>query len=371
MGKNLFTEVAGRLCAVSFAVAIALCGLSALAMANGTPSAESVASDQTNVQGVVSYPQPPADLDPLSASDAELEQYGFPPRPDAQSAPEAYTHWQKLVSVPRIASPKLQQTTIYNSPAQHVLIGETLDNLSVSTTSDNWSGYAVTGAKGTFTKNDSFIFLEWVVPIAQQAFGVCNGVWDYSSQWDGFDGFYSGDVLQAGTEADAYCSDSMYGTFYSSWIEWYPFAETRVSVPAAQPGDLMGSEVSYTTASPHGHAYLANYTLQQAASYAFNPPSTTTFVGNSAEWIEERPGFSTGLADLTNYVADQFNSAYANNTSSYFYPGSSPAGTTTFALTMTCPPWTPSSSCSSTTHMSTPNLSGLETLWFYDSTPAY
>ena len=112
----------------------------------------SVASDQTNAQGVVIYPQPPSDLDPLSASDAELAQYGFPPRPDAQSVPEVYAHWQKLVSVPRVANPKLSQTTIYNGPAQHVVIGETLDNGILSTTSSNWSGYAVTGANGTFSK---------------------------------------------------------------------------------------------------------------------------------------------------------------------------------------------------------------------------
>ena len=370
MKKKLFAEVVGRLCAVGFSVAIALCGLSSLAMANGAPPAESVASDQTNVQGVVLYPQPPPDLDPLSASDAELAQYGFPPRPDAQSVPEAYAHWLKLVSVPRVANPKLSQTTIYNGPARHVSIGETLDNGIVSTTSNNWSGYAVTGANGTFRKNNNFIFFEWVVPIAQQAFGVCNGFWDYSSQWDGFDGFGSGDVLQAGTEADAYCSGGTKVTFYSSWIEWYPFSETRVSVPAAQPGDLMGSEVWYSTTSPHGNAYLVNYTLQQAQGYSFNPPSGTTLVGNSAEWVVERPGISTGLADLTNYVADQFNYDYAYN-GSYFYPGSSPAGTTTYAIKMTCPPWTPSSSCSSTTHISTPYLYGLSTLWFYDSAPAF
>lgn len=371
MRKKLFMEVVGRLCAVGFSVAIALCGLSTLAVANGTPPAGSVASDQTNVQGVVSYPQPPADLDPLSASDAELAQYGYPPRPDNKSTPEVYSHWQKLVSVPRVANPTLSQTTIYNGPARHVLTGKTLDNGIVSTSSSNWSGYAVTGTSGTFAQNESLIFAEWVVPVAQQAVGVCNGFWDYSSQWDGFDGFNSGDALQAGTEVDAYCSGSTKYTFYSSWIEWYPFAETRVSAPAAEPGDLMGSEIWYTTASPQGHAYLVNYTLQQAGGYAFNPPSGTTFVGNSAEWLVEGPEISTGPADLTNYVADQFNIDYAYNRSSFFFPGSSPAGTTTYAISMTCPPWTPSSSCSSRTTISTPYLYGLYTLGFYDSAPAF
>jgi hypothetical protein len=335
--KKLVAEVAGRLRVVGFSVAIALCAPSSLALANGTPPPESVATDQTSAQEVVTYPQPPAGFNPLSASDAEFEQYGFPPRPDAQSAPDQYAHWKKLVSVPRVANPTLQQTTIYNGPAQGVLAGDSLHNGAVSTTSTNWSGYAVTGKNGTFTKNGSAIYAEWVVPIAQQAFGVCNGGTDYSSQWIGFDGFNSGDVLQAGTEVDAYCSGST-SIFYSSWIEWYPFSETKVSAPVTQPGNLMGSEVWYTTASLNVHAYIANYTLNQSATYAFSPPSTITYVGNSAEWIEERPGVGGGLADLTNYVADQFNFDYANNIKSNFYPSKSPGDTKRYALSMICPP---------------------------------
>ena len=360
----------GRLCTALAIAALALGSRATLVMAAGAPPAGSVAIDQSPVQNIVAYPQPPANLNPLSASDAVLEQNGYPPRPDAVNAPSAYARWQKMVSARRVANSVMQATTIYNGPAQHVLAGRSIANGTVSTTSTNWSGYAVTGASGTFAHNKSFIFAEWIVPVAQQAFGVCNGFWDYSSQWDGFDGFGSGDVLQAGTEADAFCSASGKSTFYSSWIEWYPFAETRVSVPAVQPGDLMSAEVWYTTSAPFGHAYLVNYTLNQAQSYAFNPPSGTIFQGNSAEWVEERPGISSGLADLTNYVADPFNITYAYNQTSFFYPGSSPAGTTIYAIRMTCPPWTPSSACSSTTTISTPHLYGLDTLWFYDSGPA-
>src|SRR5207249_1422486 len=125
----------------------------------------------------------------------------------------------------------------------------------------------------------------WIVPVAQQAFGVCNGGWNYSSQWVGFDGFGSNDVLQAGTEVDAYCASSVPGSFYSSWIEWFPFSEIRVSVPAVHPGDVMLAEVWYTTTYPPGHAYIVNYTLQQAQVYAFAPPAGVSYLGNSAEWV--------------------------------------------------------------------------------------
>jgi hypothetical protein len=104
---------------IALGAAIVFGGLSSLAMGQETRVPESATTNQTTVQGVVTYPQPPAGFDPLTASDKELKRYGFPPRPDAHKAPEAYRHWRALVSVPRGANPTLQQTNIYNGPAQH------------------------------------------------------------------------------------------------------------------------------------------------------------------------------------------------------------------------------------------------------------
>lgn len=272
------------------------------AMAGGSPPPKSVARDQRIARAVVQYPKPPRDSDPLSASEAELANYGVPPRPDVQKAPMAFHYWKKLVSVPRVTNGSVGQTKIYNGPIQQPSVVGTLKNGSVSLTSANWSGYAVDAASGTFTFNNSAVFSEWVVPVAQQPFGVCDGSWDYSSQWIGFDGLSSGDVLQAGTEADAYCSGSTLDSFYSAWIEWFPFSEIRVAQPIVQAGNLMQAEVWYTTTPPFGHAYLANLTLGQAAAYAFDPPPGIAFQGDSAEWVLERPGLETGLANLTNYV---------------------------------------------------------------------
>jgi hypothetical protein len=365
-------EIAELLWALAFSITIALGIRPTPAMAAGGPFAATIANDQSVAQSVVAYGQPPAGFDPVSASDADLDRYGFPPRPDPQNAPGAFTQWQRLVSVPLAPSPQLTQTTIQNGPPQHFTTGQVLSNGNVASTSNNWSGYAVVGPSGTFTSNGSFVFQEWVVPVAQTAFGVCNGVPVYSSQWDGFDGANSSshDLLQAGSEADAACSGSTKSTLYRAWIEWVPNPEVAVSAPKVNPGDVMGTEVWYTTTSPHGHAMIANYTLNTSATYGFNPPSGTVFIGDSAEWIEERPEENGALSDLTNYVADQFNLDYAYNNSSYFYPGSSPSNTTRYSISMTCPPWNPSSACSSTKVISAPDLYGVDTLWFYDSSPA-
>ncbi len=348
----------------AFGTAAALCATFATstAMATGAPPQESVVLSATNIPDVSAYAAAPAGFDAVHASDDELAYYGFPPRPDARAAPEAYKHWQHMVSAPqkRISHPRLQQTNIENRPIENAVPRGPVSNVT-ATTSSNWSGYAVTGATGTYRPNNSWIYTEFVVPVAQQPFGTCSGGWDYSSLWDGFDGYGSGDVLQAGIEADAYCSGSSKSTYYSAWYEWYPYAETRISSVSVYPGDTMAVEVWYTTSAPYGHAFLINFTTQQSVSLAFNPPSGTSFAGNSAEWVVEAPTVGGGLAAITNYVSAPFNFNYAYNGSSYFYPGSSPSGTTTYSITMK-----PGSS-----PLSYANLYGLYTLWFYDEGPAY
>ena len=137
---------------------------------------------------------------------ANIAQYGLPPRP-AIGSPQ-YEDWRKLVSTTRI-DPVLQQTIMTHGPALNLSAGPSAltNGLTLAAASStNWSGYAVSAAAGTFNVNNNLIHARWVVPIAQQAFGSCDGTWWDSSQWLGFDGSGSKDVLQAGTEADAYCA---------------------------------------------------------------------------------------------------------------------------------------------------------------------
>jgi Peptidase A4 family len=347
-----------------------LCGLCSFAFAQNAPPAESVAADQT-ITDVFFYPQPPVALDPLRLSDAALEQYGFPPRPGADAAPEIRERWQKLVSTPqtRIANPKLQLTTVYNGRVKNLRLGPTIEN-AVASTSNNWSGYAVESASDPFKVNNTTVFAEFFVPYGLQAFGTCSSKENWSSQWVGIDGFNSTDVLQAGTEVDASCSAGKTTPFYSAWYEWAPNPEVRISGLPIAAGDLMGIQVWWTSASPHGHAYLINYTTQKSTTIGFNPPSGTSLVGDSVEWIMERTTVNGGLPNLTNYVGDSYNFAWAYQGSKYYYPSSSP-GETIYSITMTCPPWTPSSACASTKSISVVHLYGQYTLWFYPEGPAF
>ena len=64
---------------------------------------------------------------------------------------------------------------------------------NATTTSTNWSGYAVTSGNGSFTSVSS----SWVEPM-----GTCRSGNQYSSFWVGLDGYNSGSVEQTGSEVD-------------------------------------------------------------------------------------------------------------------------------------------------------------------------
>ena len=128
---------------------------------------------------------------------------------------------------------------------------------------------------------------------------------ELSSLWPGIDGNGSGDVLQAGVEVDAYSSGSYNSSFYSAWIEWYPYAETRVSSPAINPGDVVFVEV-WNISATQGYAYFYNYSTQTGAEYYLAAPAGTKLKGNSIEWIVESPTVNGTLASGTNYLTLRF-----------------------------------------------------------------
>jgi hypothetical protein len=84
----------------------------------------------------------------------------------------------------------------------------------------------------------------------------------------------------------------------------------RVANLPIAPGDDYFVEV-WNTSATQGYAYLVNENANEAETISFHPPSGTTFIGNSAQWITERPEVNGATATLTNYIADPFWNAYA------------------------------------------------------------
>ncbi len=273
--------------------------------------------------GATAYTAVPAGLDPVRADAGSLAQYGFPPRPDARLAPGAFESWRQAVQDMRRITPALQPVAIHHGPMRAA--GQTTAN-GVAATSSNWSGFvAPVPAYSWGTQSATAIFGDWVVPVAQPAFNACPGhkaAQDvYSSTWVGLDGSGSGDVLQAGTESDAVCSRGEVGPYQGAWFEWYPYNEVRITNLPVSTGADMYVHV-WATSATEGHAYIANKSTKESVSVRFDAPPFTELVGNSAEWVVERPSVDGQLATLTNYVQEFFANARATTANGQtYYPG--------------------------------------------------
>src|ERR1700677_2309347 len=62
----------------------------------------SAANVPTNIASIHTYPEPPTGFNPLTASDMELANYGFPQRPDKQEDPDHYALWEKAMTRAKI-----------------------------------------------------------------------------------------------------------------------------------------------------------------------------------------------------------------------------------------------------------------------------
>src|SRR5271155_2133816 len=139
-------------------------------------------------EGVTVVPPPPAGFDPTTASAEENARYAIPPAPDARVSPEGHAAWAAAVTAKaRRESPVLTKTKITNGPMRlGGRGGSPVSTNAVTATSTNWSGSSTVN----FTNpNDSAtVQTNFVVPTAHQAFGACDGGWDYSVVWPGIDG---------------------------------------------------------------------------------------------------------------------------------------------------------------------------------------
>ena len=274
-----------------------------------------------NLPGATTIEAPPAGFDPIAASDEQLAYHGFPPRPNQNTEPKAYATWVKAMQASKVrVMPRLEQTQIFHGPVQRAKLAnptaverdpQLATQASNTSYSYNWSGYVDFSGATTYGAS-SFYYLvnDYVVPVAEQAFGACTGSWDWGSAWNGIDGWGSPDVLQAGIEFDAYCNGSTRASYYSAWYEWYPYGEVRISNFPIAPGDDLFVEVWHTS-STQGYAYLVNYNNNQSVEVGFTAYPGYPLVGNSAEWVVERPTVGGSLATLSNYILDPFWDAYA------------------------------------------------------------
>ena len=184
-------------------------------------------------------------------------------------------------------------------------------------TSGNWSGYAVTGAKGSVTD----VKASWVVPAIQ---GTCPATAQYASFWVGIDGFTSNTVEQIGTDSD--CVNG--APVYYAWYEFYPHFSYTIGV-AVKPNDIVSAEVK-ATGKGEFTVTLTNETTTATFSHSEKVPSANQV---SAEWVAEAP-YSGGVLPLADFNTVTFGSDYTAQPITCFATignVTGPIGTTSFS----------------------------------------
>ena len=161
------------------------------------------------------------------------------------------------------------------APHQHIPVRVHERHFDGTVSSENWSGYAVTGAAGSVTDAKA----SWIVPAVTCGSGR-RATSAYSSFWVGIDGYSSSTVEQTGTDSD--CSGSE--PVYYAWYEFYPQPSFEVTNFSVKPGDKISAEVSYSNGE-----FTATLTNERTGKTFSTSAQVASAQRSSAEWIAEAP----------------------------------------------------------------------------------
>lgn len=195
------------------------------------------------------------------------------------------------------------------APRQHRPIKDRVDHGNGTSTSTNWSGYAVLGT--SFTSAEA----SWIVPAA-----TCSSGDQYAAFWVGLDGYTSTTVEQTGTDSDCVGKNPR----YYAWYEFYPHPSFTISSLTIKPGDHMSAKVVYSGSQftitiedvTTGKSYTKSSTVRNAQR-------------SSAEWIAEAPSSSSvlPLADFGTVLFGEDSTGVSNTNYATDSTTSGPIGT--------------------------------------------
>ena len=207
---------------------------------------------------VKQLPEPPDGFNPATATDLELQQYGFPSRP---SDLIALAQWNDVMSHAKhfVIPKEIQSTTSRGSvpPRKYT---------------SNWAGYVVNGVNNnnaTYTQATAL----WQQP-------TYSGSEDLSF-WTGIGGFNGSQaVVQAGTDCDA---TEFLGTVRNMfWVDDAPNNLVYLTKPVVNPGDYLYVCVTY--GGNTSTACLVNWSTDD---YTIRTFDTLQYDGSSVEYIHE------------------------------------------------------------------------------------
>ena len=250
---------------------------------------------------VRTFSPPPSGFHPLTASAADLTKYGFPPRPDH---PQHLEHYGRLFDQITDSFHYIEPTFQVNTNIRHGVVPRP-DVVIQAGNEVNpiWSGGVVFAPPEMSFR---WIAGQWMVPNVN-APNENQGY--YAAVWIGIDGDgspQSPDVCQAGINCDVSRSGTSVSRTFYPWWEWFQASadtgEVQITNLEVGPGDTVGV-VMFTTGAGSTEAivFFANLTSNIGTSFVMEAQPGVSLVGNSAEWVVERPTVDGQISMLADY----------------------------------------------------------------------
>ncbi len=206
------------------------------------------------------------------------------------------------------SSPVALTTDEVLSPIQHAPMRlHEVPTKNGSVTSENWSGYAVTGSGFTNAQGS------WIVPKVNCA----KTLEAYSAFWVGIDGYSSDTVEQTGTISLCFLTTAE----YYAWYEFYPAASVEITSVPVSPGDTMSASVTY-----NGSEFTITITNETTGKTYSKSATVAGAERSSAEWIAEAPSSTSGILPLANFRTVSFGDDYTDIANTNYATDSSVTG---------------------------------------------
>jgi hypothetical protein len=156
--------------------------------------------------------------------------------------------------------------------------GQVLPLHGGTTSSLNWSGYAVTPGSGITAVSSTF-----TVPTAGL---VPPG---FAATWTGIGGYSTSDLIQAGTAEQSAPDNPVLGPQYYAWYELLPNSETQLTNCSGDanctvtPGDTVSVNISHVSGTTW------SISVADSGKWSWSQNVTYGSSESSAEWILEAP----------------------------------------------------------------------------------
>lgn len=258
------------------------------------------------------FPLPPDGFDALSATNAQLEKYGLPLRPDPRTEPDLFLFWGMMLGPPiRFITPSFP-TQLMAQPQLFAVHRQApggragppvASRFQHRENSKNWSGAYITPRRPM-----RFVHVTggWTVPAPAvpdvPPSGTTPGNEEYrASTWIGMDGhrtYPNASLPQIGTSQFVKVANGVTTVATGAWWQWWLKDDPNnapveiVNFPVAVGDEVLAS--LSVLASGDVLLHLKNQTSGLFTTFVVIAPGPIVPLGSTAEWIVERPTESPG-----------------------------------------------------------------------------